>query len=166
MQPISLSKSKVKDARRLGGIELLVLWPEDLPQRTDLGLDQEWSAHPNEARYARTLVRDACREHKLTVVDVRAVNRHRVGSLAVDPGVHRMHLSIHIVGDEWADKTVDGGKRGVEHFHVPAGRPLSSDRKPRNVQMSDEVYALLERVGGGRAADGLEEIARAYGEQR
>lgn len=41
------------------------------------------------------------------------------------------------------------------------GRPRSG-RKPRTVQMSDATYSLLERVGDGRAADGLEIVARQY----
>lgn len=153
---ISLSKTKVKDAKRLGGILLLVLW------------DEQWGPAPardgrpteSQIRVGRQMVRDACKANGLTVIDVRIAVRYRGGSFAE----HRdcAHLAIHIVGDDWVDKTVEGGARGVEHYHVPPGRPVSSDRKPRNIQMTDEVYAMLERVGGGRAADGLEEIARAY----
>ena len=37
------------------------------------------------------------------------------------------------------------------------GRPVvGKNRRPRNVQMTDEAYALLQCLGAGRAADGLE----------
>jgi excinuclease UvrABC nuclease subunit len=43
------------------------------------------------------------------------------------------------------------------------GRPFEGkNRRPRNIMVSDEVYAMLERAGDGRAAEGLEIVARAY----
>jgi hypothetical protein len=161
---IALSKSKAKNAARLGGIELLVLWPAEFGDApSDIAENHERDANDSERRHARALVRDACKEHRLSVIAVRVCNRHRVGSLAVEPGVHRIHLSIHIVGDDWADKTIEAGKRGIEMFHVPAGRPeVGAGRRPRNIMVSDEVYAMLERAGDGRAAEGLEIVARAY----
>lgn len=41
------------------------------------------------------------------------------------------------------------------------GRPKSSSRRPRNVQMLDEVYAWLTTLASsGKAADGLELLWR------
>jgi hypothetical protein len=48
-------------------------------------------------------------------------------------------------------------------YNSKAGRPAEGkNRRPRNIMVSDEVYALLERAGDGRAAEGLEIVARAY----
>jgi hypothetical protein len=159
---ISLSKSKAKNAARLGGIELLVMWPDELGDApTDIGENKERDANERERRYARGLVRDTCREHRCSVLAVRVVSR--ISQLAVDQGAYRAHLSIHIVGDDWADKTIETGTRGVEMRHVPPGRPeVGAGRRPRNIMVSDEVYAILQRVGEGRAAEGLEKIARSY----
>ena len=39
----------------------------------------------------------------------------------------------------------------------PRGRPPTNlGRKPRNIQMTDEAYALLQELGKGKAADGIE----------
>lgn len=39
----------------------------------------------------------------------------------------------------------------------PRGRPPTNlGRKPRNIQMTDEAYALLRELGKGKAADGVE----------
>lgn len=43
------------------------------------------------------------------------------------------------------------------------GRPVVGlNRRPRNVQMTDQLYSLLQRAGKGRAADGLEIIVADY----
>lgn len=39
------------------------------------------------------------------------------------------------------------------------GRPVAGlNRRPRNVQMTDEAYARLVALGNGRAADGIDRL--------
>lgn len=43
------------------------------------------------------------------------------------------------------------------------GRPVVGlNRRPRNIQMSDQSYAALVHIGNGRAADGIERLLEQW----
>lgn len=103
--PISLSRRQIGDADRVGGIELMILWPAALgpePGEDYVGLDRERDANAREKATAEALVRSACEAAGLVPVHVRVVRLRRPGG----PNVHaaheeRVHLAVTIIGRRW-----------------------------------------------------------------
>lgn len=115
---IALSKSQAKDADRIGGIELLVLWPEQLGiEPKDLPPDEQRDATPAQRQYAEDLVRATCEHHGLLPVHVRLACVRRPAALLESPGDYRVHLSITIIGYRWVHAR---DRRGpIIRFHGP-----------------------------------------------
>lgn len=98
---IPLSRRQIGDADRVGGIELMLLWPAELgPEPADLALDREREASPREKAAAEARVREACDAHRLVPVHVR-VTRLRRPSGQAHPGEERVHLAVTIIGARW-----------------------------------------------------------------
>lgn len=97
---IKLSKRQIGDADRVGGIELMILWPKSLGREpTDLGVNKEREASATEKAEGERLVESECRAHGLVPVHVRVANVRRAGSLP-EPG-DRVHLAVTIIGRRW-----------------------------------------------------------------
>lgn len=59
--PITLSRRQIGDADRVGGIELMILWPDALGPEPDIKLDHEAEATAAEKAYAEGHARGARR---------------------------------------------------------------------------------------------------------
>ena len=100
--PLTLSRRQIGDADRVGGIELMILWPDDLgPEPTDLALDHEREATSAERAYAEALVGPACDAAGLVPVHVRVARLRRPPGLQEASGEERVHLAVTIIGRRW-----------------------------------------------------------------
>lgn len=109
---ITLSRRQVGDADRVGGIELLILWPSSLgpePGEDYIKLGYEREATAAEKRTAEDMVRAACTEHGLVPVHVRVTRLRRPGDLPAG-GEERVHLAVTIIGRRWVHAR--GARRG------------------------------------------------------
>jgi hypothetical protein len=102
MTPIRLSRRQIGDADRVGGIELLILWPAHAlgPEPADLELDHEREATPTEQAAAESLLAAAKAEHRLVPVHTRVCRVRRPAGL---PAAHeeRVHLAVTLIGHRW-----------------------------------------------------------------
>ncbi|HMJ13396.1 MAG TPA: hypothetical protein VK524_18385 [Polyangiaceae bacterium] len=99
---IQLSRRQAGDADRVGGIELMILWPASLgAEPADLGVDEEREASELEQRTAEALVRESCAQYGLVRVHVRVARVRRALGLEVAPGEVRTHLAVIIIGKRW-----------------------------------------------------------------
>lgn len=103
MTVLALSRGQAKDADRVGGIELMLLWPPALsPEPTGLALDHEREAKPAEKAAAEAIVRPACERYGLVPVHVRVARVRRPVSAGIPaPGEDRVHLAVTIIGRRW-----------------------------------------------------------------
>lgn len=99
-QPITLSRRQIGDADRVGGIELMILWPDALGPEPDVQLDHELEATSVEKVHAEALVREACRANGLVPVHVRVCCLRRPGGLPAGWEA-RVHLAVTIIGERW-----------------------------------------------------------------
>ena len=107
MGTVKLSNRQAKEADRVGGIELLILWPPDLgPEPTGLALGHEREATPAEKAYAERLVTDDCRARGLVPVHVRVARERRPTPHGIEArGEDRVHLAVTIIGRRWVHAT-------------------------------------------------------------
>jgi hypothetical protein len=108
--PITLSRRQIGDADRVGGIELMILWPEALGPEPDVQLDYEAEATATERAYAEALVRDACRANGIVPVHVRVCRLRRPKSLPAG-GEERVHLAVTIIGQQWVHASTNNRGR-------------------------------------------------------
>lgn len=99
---IKLSKQQIKDADRVGGIELMILWPASLgAEPTDIARDQDREASAAEKRSAEVLLEQACQSAALVPVRVRVACIRRPTTLPVAGGQERVHLAVILIGRRW-----------------------------------------------------------------
>lgn len=110
---VTLSKRQIGDADRVGGIELMILWPEALGPEPDVRLDHEAEATPTEKTHAESLVRDTCAANGLVPVHTRVTCVRRPGDLPGGGGP-RVHLAVTIIGHRWVH--AKGARRGRVAF--------------------------------------------------
>lgn len=120
MNPITLSRRQIGDADRIGGIELMILWPaspvEDIdlgPEPDDVRLGVEREATSQERLVAQELVGAECHVHGLVPVHVRVTRLRRPGDLPAG-GEARVHLAVSIIGRRWVH--AKGARRGRVAF--------------------------------------------------
>lgn len=109
MTQITLSRRQIGDADRVGGIELMILWPAELgPEPADLAIDHEREATAAEKACAEALVSAACKAHGLVPVHVRVARLRRPEASRGAPetalpaaGEERTHLAVTIIGRRW-----------------------------------------------------------------
>lgn len=109
---ITLSRRQIGDADRVGGIELMLLWPESIgpePGDDDIRLDREREATAREKAAAEALILPACEAAGLVPVHVRVTRLRRPGDLAAG-GEARVHLAVTIIGRRWVH--AQGARRG------------------------------------------------------
>jgi hypothetical protein len=97
---LALSKRQAKDADRVAGIELLILWPASLGAEPDLKPDAEREANSHEWQHAEDLVRASCAANGLVPVHVRVARVWRPADLP-EGGGQRCHLAVTIIGRRW-----------------------------------------------------------------
>jgi hypothetical protein len=107
--PIALSRRQIGDADRVGGIELMILWPDQLGPEPDVRLDHEREATAAEKAWAEARVADACDAAGLVPVHVRITRLRRPGDLP-GGGEARVHLGVTIIGTRWVHAR--GARRG------------------------------------------------------
>ena len=97
---VTLSRRQAKEADRVGGIELLILWPDSLGPEPALDLDHEREATVAEKAEAERLVSASCAEYGLVPVHTRVAVVRRPPGL---PCAHeaRAHLAVTIIGRRW-----------------------------------------------------------------
>lgn len=100
--PIALSGRQAKNADRVGGIELLIPWPETAlgPPPSGIALDCEREATRNERDWAQAQVLDSCHANNLLPVHVRVACVRRPASLP-GGGSPAIHLAVTIIGYRW-----------------------------------------------------------------
>lgn len=109
---MTLSNRQAKEADRVGGIELMVLWPPSLGIEPSLDVDHEREATPAERACAEGIVGADCAARGLVPVHVRVAMVRRPKTLAVAGGETRAHLAITIIGRRWVHAT--GRPRALE----------------------------------------------------
>lgn len=97
---IRLSRRQIGDADRVGGIELMILWPDGLGPTPVLEINHEREAEPHEWAYAESLVQHACVAALLVPVHVRVTRLRRPPNL-LHGGEERTHLAVTIIGHRW-----------------------------------------------------------------
>jgi hypothetical protein len=103
---VALSKRQVGDADRVGGLELLILWPSWLaPEPADLGLGEERDATPAEQAAAEMMLTDtratwAAHGTIIVPVHTRVAKVRRPAGLPAANEV-RAHLAITLIGQRW-----------------------------------------------------------------
>jgi hypothetical protein len=135
--PVTLSNKMRKNADRVGGIELMLPWPEDLPFGPALrGEGYERDASPAEKAAAEQILGAACAAVDLVIVHVRVALVRRpwfeVKNPGAKPPLPRMgaveqHLAVTIIGRRWVDARTQSP--GVERWH-PIERIARADRDP------------------------------------
>jgi len=100
---ISLSRRQAKEADRVGGIELMVLYPAELGAPPRLADDEECEASMAERRHAEGVVGQSCRAAGLVPVHVRVarVRRPPPPPLIARAGEYAEHLAVTIIGQRW-----------------------------------------------------------------
>lgn len=99
VKQITLSRRQAKEADRVGGIELMILWPPELgPEPDGWKVDEEREATPRERAAAERLVVASCEAHSLVPVHVRVACVERPPDR--QPGA-RVHLAVTIIGRRW-----------------------------------------------------------------
>lgn len=106
---ITLSKRQAGDADRVGGIELLILWPESLGPEPDVRLDHEREATAEQKAAAEDMVYETCDRNGLVPVHVRVTRLRRPKDLPAG-GEARVHLAVTIIGMRWVH--AKGARRG------------------------------------------------------
>jgi len=115
---IALSSRQVGDADRVGGIELMLMWPSSLgaePGEEYVRLGFEREATREEKSAAEALVRPALAQAEerygvvLVPVHVRVTRLRRPGNLPAG-GEARTHLGITLIGQRWVHAR--GARRG------------------------------------------------------
>lgn len=109
---ITLSRRQIGDADRVGGIELMILWPDALgpePEVDSLRLDHEREADSSERATAEALVKPACEAAGLVPVHTRVTRLRRPSDLP-GGGEARVHLAVTIIGRRWVHAR--GARRG------------------------------------------------------
>ena len=103
MQAITLSRRQVKNADRVGGIELMILWPAELGPEPNIEPDREAEAEPREKAYTEQLVRASCETHGLVPVHARVACVRRPEQVPSIPrgGEYAVHLAVTIIGRRW-----------------------------------------------------------------
>lgn len=104
---ITLSRRQIGDADRVGGIELMILWPDALGPEPPVKLDHESEATAAEKAHAEALVRASCDAAGLVPVHVRVTRLRRPASLG---GGECAHLAVTIIGTRWVHAR--GARRG------------------------------------------------------
>lgn len=109
-QPIRLSKRHIKAMDRVGGANLILDWPADLPPGKPLERDWEREATAAEKIAAEAIVKPACEAAGLVPVHVRVVNVPRPMGYP-RAGEYEQHLAVLIIGRRWVHAT---GQRNRE----------------------------------------------------
>ena len=109
---IPISRRQIGDADRVGGIELMILWPASLgpePGEDYVKLGHEREATAAERAVAEALVRPACDAAGLVPVHVRVTRLVRPGDMSAG-GEARVHLAVTIIGRRFVH--AKGARRG------------------------------------------------------
>ena len=103
MKPITLSHRQIKAADRVGGIELMILWPAELGPEPVMEPDTQDDASDAERACAESLVRDACARSGLVPVRVRiaCVRRPKGPPPRPREDEYAAHLAVIIIGRRW-----------------------------------------------------------------
>lgn len=105
---ISLSARQVKEADRVGGIELMIFYPTSLGEPGELKKDEDREATVVERRHAEQMVIDSCRKNGLVPVHVRVACVHRPiwpRDMQAPADRYAPHLAVTIIGHRWVHAT-------------------------------------------------------------
>lgn len=97
--PLKLSNRQIKEADRVGGIELMIPYPQDLVPGRRVGKDREREATPTERERAEHLVGQACRSAGLVPVHIRVACVRPPGPAS--GGEYAQLLAVTIIGRRW-----------------------------------------------------------------
>lgn len=112
---IALSNRQIKNADRVGGIDLVIAWPKELPLGQPLLPDEERDATPTEETFAFALVAGACRAANLVPVRIVVAAMKRPTGMPRSREVHQ-HLVITIIGARWVHAR--GGPRPLTMWNI------------------------------------------------
>lgn len=113
--PVQLSRRQVKTADRVGGADLILPWPDDLPPgEATSGNPPERPTTPEEHAAAERIVGDACRANDLVPARSWVAMMRRPLTLPRG-GETLQHLVIWICGRRWVHAT--GSPAAVECWH-------------------------------------------------
>jgi hypothetical protein len=99
---ISLSGRQIKSMDRVGGADLIMPWPANLPRGPKLALDEERDATAAEHAVAERMVGEACRAADLVPVRTMvAMLRRPTYADFPRAGAIEQHLIVRIIGHRW-----------------------------------------------------------------
>lgn len=89
---------------RVGGANLILDWPAELPRRKPLERDHEREATMAEKAAAEAMIKAACETAGLVPVHVRVVHVRRPHDYP-RAGEYDQHLAVTIIGRRWVHAT-------------------------------------------------------------
>jgi len=101
---IRLSNRHIKAMDRVGGANLILDWPADIPRGAPVKPDHEREATAAEKAAAERMVKPACEAAGLVPVHVRVVNVRRPNDYPRG-GAYEQHLAVTIIGRRWVHAT-------------------------------------------------------------
>lgn len=104
MPVIRLSNRHRKVMDRVGGANLILDWPADLPRGKPLAAGLQREATAAEKAAAEAQVRASCEAAGLVPVHVRVVSLRRPGGRD-RAGQYEQHLAVLIIGRRWVHAT-------------------------------------------------------------
>jgi len=106
MQPLTLSRRQAKEADRVGGIELMVLWPVELGPEplAEIRPGESRETTPTERAYIERYTAETLDRAGLVLAGVEVVHAQRPLTLTLEHrGEWRIHLALHLIGRRWVD---------------------------------------------------------------
>lgn len=92
---IGLSRRQIKEADRVGGIELMLPYPSALGGPPSIPEDTDREGTDAESAWVRECLRPVCQAHDLVPVHTRVACVHRPGE------GYRVRLAVTIIGRRW-----------------------------------------------------------------
>jgi len=124
---MKLSNRHVKAMDRVGGANLILDWPTDLPLGVPVKPDHEREATAAEKAAALAIVRAECERCGLVPVHVRVVNIRRPDSRHMErAGQHEQHLAVLIIGRRWVHASARGIPPDVWPSDPPPKPPVNT----------------------------------------
>jgi len=108
MVTYALSSSQAKAADRVGGIDLILPWPDDLPHGPPMRVDEERDATDDERGAAEAMIGPSARAHGVLPVRTYVACLRRPFSLPRGSQIEP-HLVVVLIGYRWVHAT---GQRG------------------------------------------------------
>jgi len=110
---LALSRRQVHDADRLGGIELVLLWPAELGTAPRLAHDERRLAAGSVQAWAHQALARAVAHHGLVILEVHIACLHVPAPRDRRKG-YRPVIAVHLAAERWAEAS--RRRAGLRYF--------------------------------------------------